>query len=1417
MNVWRDLNQRMAPYVPIEDLSRQSAGAAGTLPAMPAFVAPPEEEVGPNGRTYSQITGTDYLSPEERIWYLERTPGADPAVIEEARAQFAPSPAPDVQGQMEQFEVAGQQQFSQIPNVPNAQITEPEPAAPWVEAPPSQLGEFASRIGVDPSLTRRIDEAALEIQEPGVMADSAALLGPALGLTDDQRAAGVVAEILQKSAEATPNYESYKNVYGERDFYGEATDLVGRVGGEEALRQAQEQYNKNNALDLESLGLETLATAGPFAALRGAGLASRFVGRGAAEGVGRFMAANFGADLGAVVAPDLAEDLGLGIEGQVAASILGGIAGGVAVNTGFGATNVARNIANPQPPKRPEGLGSIIARAGDRDVTVAYWRAIAEQRGIDVSDIPTTGRGVKQQMVQRFEEFHAAQKAETETARSVVDQIVKEGLITPEDVETIKDDLRVALGGEGAIDDDLEEIIDGLTQRVVAQGAPLPGDLSDPKLPRDLAGASPSYKMSKLKFESDLDKAAYIIAATQRRSSRDADYVKFLMDNVGVDEATARRLGRNVRTVVGTLRPDANGVITVPRQGLNDAVDLQIQPPPPAAAPPAVPPSGAPPTPAGPRPPSGPPPPGGGTQPGFDFGDDLSAKRPWSLSVRENIAAAIGVPQTLAASTDVSSIGRQAAVMGWRNPKEWLDSSKKTLGAFWSGDYAREVDAAIKGSPLYDPQGATKAMGMKNAGLHFWEFGPSQVDPSERVPGFTALNNSMLSNIIEKYPGVTMSERAYATGMNVLGSEVYEKLARNWWKTGMRDPEFFKEFAKVINHGRGYGDYALDILPGLNLFFSGRRLSSYFNVIMDPLRRTGPIRKVPMFDDVTGAVTGYAASPRRVAAENLAGFIAGNMALLAMLGMTGAMSGGKWAVEFDPRESSGGQLKIGETKVDPWAGFGSLARLVARAADEGVREGLGLEVVPKAEREAEWKSEVLRFFRNKASPVATTLIDLLVGETAMGKPPLIEDATPERIATELFTPFLIQDVVEAFKETEGTMLERALTAAGVGTGSAVGLSAQTYQTVRERQDRIAGDRFVIDPLTGKPRERLDGESGPGPRYTQLLPSAQQKIREEMLARGLIRESDIAKSRKQFEAEQITEQQQASELAFLQSELDSKEAMPEIWSDLNTIKFGASSQRAIDYAKSLADFPENEMSKLIEEYFAISVKYPNTQRYDPGASEEARQKYLEELKSREAPKGSLFTPYEVLTDYLATIDAKKSPLEQDYRAFIDDLGSSGYYDLPEDDRPKWMADHPEYDAQQAFWYSGIIGEKPPKLETLEAAEYFKALNATYGSNHPIGIASFSLPITPKTEAAWQVGGPLVEERYLNLPAGKERTAAGEDPWINAWLFYLGYNVVLKTAGPGGASEAYRRLVQQYGDNGIAPEFAKEPKIVNTPLR
>lgn len=72
----------------------------------------------------------------------------------------------------------------------------------------------------------------------------------------------------------------------------------------------------------------------------------------------------------------------------------------------------------------------------------------------------------------------------------------------------------------------------------------------DAKLPRDLSKSAPRFQNKKLRFENDVDRAAYAIADTRKRSKRDADFVQFVKTALDVDEATARDFGATVKARV---------------------------------------------------------------------------------------------------------------------------------------------------------------------------------------------------------------------------------------------------------------------------------------------------------------------------------------------------------------------------------------------------------------------------------------------------------------------------------------------------------------------------------------------------------------------------------------------------------------------------------------------------------------------------------------------------------------------------------------------------------------------------------------------------------------------------------------------------------------------------------------------------
>lgn len=98
-----------------------------------------------------------------------------------------------------------------------------------------------------------------------------------------------------------------------------------------------------------------------------------------------------------------------------------------------------------------------------------------------------------------------------------------------------------------------------------------------PRLTPDLSRATPRYSGSTLEFPDDVHKAAYIIGKETTKSKRDAEYLGFVMNALGVDESTARAYGRQINAALKTVTP-VGGRITVPTVQFTPAAQQQGAP-----------------------------------------------------------------------------------------------------------------------------------------------------------------------------------------------------------------------------------------------------------------------------------------------------------------------------------------------------------------------------------------------------------------------------------------------------------------------------------------------------------------------------------------------------------------------------------------------------------------------------------------------------------------------------------------------------------------------------------------------------------------------------------------------------------------------------------------------------------------------
>jgi len=403
---------------------------------------------------------------------------------------------------------------------------------------------------------------------------------------------------------------------------------------------------------------------------------------------------------------------------------------------------------------------------------------------------------------------------------------------------------------------------------------------------------------------------------------------------------------------------------------------------------------------------------------GQELAQALLKKRPIGERAWELAADIMNIPRTTLASMDLSWTLRQGSVAGVSNPKIWKDSFRDQLKAFRSKESAVAIDTVIRESKWF-PLAAQSNLWL-----------PDPVGVAERA---TERPEEFASRIARAIPLVERSERAFITAGNKFRMEMWSKYMEIWEGDESKTDADFRNLAKVINAATGRGGLGTgqlnDIAPFLNAVFFAPRWT---------------VSRVQLLAQV-----GTAKGARKIAAGLIVKFIAANLILLAALK---AMFGDKISVETDPRSSDFGKIRFGNVRLDFWAGYQQISRVVAQVVTGTKKTGTG-KVRPVTRAEAG-----LRFLRGKLSPAASLVWDMTEGQSFVGEE---MEATPSGIAKEVFNrsvPMSIQDVVDATRHQGLTAGILTLPMATLG----VGVSAYPPRPSTQRvllQDELARKYF----------------------------------------------------------------------------------------------------------------------------------------------------------------------------------------------------------------------------------------------------------------------------------------------------------------------------------------------------------------------
>ena len=562
-------------------------------------------------------------------------------------------------------------------------------------------------------------------------------------------------------------------------------------------------------------------------------------------------------------------------------------------------------------------------------------------------------------------------------------------------------------------------------------------------LPRELQGAKPRFNIGQNsytpQFESDIDKALFIIAQ-KTPSARNSDYLEFVMKHTGLDESQAVSEGIKVRSRIKSILSDEEpgdvkiSTIWKPKSIASEMTGT-------AQATPKVQPNIwlKNPTPEKVK---------QAAEQGYKFGgkvredgafsmvksdkplnvpmleSEVGGARPTKAGAQQHlrhqlgpvadvkkssaIAEAINFPRGVMASWDFSAPLRQGVPLIGK--KAWWTSFDDMFKSWGSENAFQAVQKSIADKPLFRPR-----VGPGNKQL------PSFAeDAGLKLTDLTDLSKreeAVMSTWAEKVPGVRRSNRAYVAFLNKLRADTFEDLIKKGkvlGADGEANIPLAREIANFVNTSTGRGSLGSLEQSAVALnstFFSPRLIASRLTMLN------------PHYY--------WSASPmvRKEALKALFSVAAAG----STIGQLGRMAGG--TVESDPTSSDFGKIKIGNTRIDPFAGFQQYVVLANRLLEGRTKSTVsGREYNLGEEFGRPTKLDVLgRFAEGKLHPVLSFATGLLRGKDFTGQPFNV----PQEVANRVM-PIIIQDIIELANE-DPTLLPLAIPAS-------LGMGIQSYES-----------------------------------------------------------------------------------------------------------------------------------------------------------------------------------------------------------------------------------------------------------------------------------------------------------------------------------------------------------------------------------
>ena len=397
---------------------------------------------------------------------------------------------------------------------------------------------------------------------------------------------------------------------------------------------------------------------------------------------------------------------------------------------------------------------------------------------------------------------------------------------------------------------------------------------------------------------------------------------------------------------------------------------------------------------------------------------------------------------------------RQQALLIPDNNRAFSQAFYDSLRSIWSQGYARRIDRAIKGRPVYQIYEQLNARGKQGRDFLRPLEGPiaGQWEAAEdsmilfRVSGET--RPRPIQRLAEKLPWLRVSNRAFVTGINSMNWRIFEE-AYSWGLQHMEDIG-----SGLVKMPPGEAFDLFDHMDNIATFladWSGR------GPIPEGFKGAAPYANASFFS-VRNNI-GRAIMPRHlfvgssyVKRKAWKSFIK-SVGLYSSFILAGREMG-LWDVETDNRSADFMKIRIGPARIDAWGGMQQFAVLYGRLLSvmhyipEMVAGDVSVDEAIQPRRKSTTTGQVSDAqdplvlvggaLRNKAAPLVSTILREWTARDFKGSE---VDRTDMMQRLVVNSPFIVQDVIDGFRAF-------GLTGLPLGIAGAFGAGVQVYELPR---------------------------------------------------------------------------------------------------------------------------------------------------------------------------------------------------------------------------------------------------------------------------------------------------------------------------------------------------------------------------------